>query len=30
MCRLVEMETSFGTTCKVADVKEEYIRNILN
>lgn len=29
MCRLVEIETSFGTTCKVADIKEEYIKNIL-
>lgn len=29
MCRLVEIETSFGTTCKVADIKEGYIKNIL-
>lgn len=29
MCRLVEIETSFGTTCKVADIKAGYIKNIL-
>lgn len=30
MCRLVSMNTNFGTTCKVADIKKAYIENILN
>ena len=29
MCKLVDFNTNFGTVCKVADIKREYIYNIL-
>lgn len=29
MCKLVNINTNFGTVCKVADIKKDYISNIL-
>lgn len=29
MCKLVDFNTNFGTVCKVADIKKDYISNIL-
>lgn len=29
MCRIVSMDTNFGTKCRVADIKKDYISNII-
>lgn len=29
MCKLVDFSTNYGTVCKVADIKKDYIYNIL-